>query len=338
VKTVPTCFSAMDFYSADHRKVDRRAFAKASVLSALAFSFPTWIFAAEVVQKFKIGMAATEWLSTDPSLASYWKAVEAISGLQIGATEADNSKAEFDVAYAGNAAAFRERSIKTKVRLTGVYQALLLHDSQQLPAMRTKIRAVANFLKTVGAEYIALGWDVPDENGKLYQRTHDDVARTVRTMDELGRISWEEYGIFSAFHAERDIPKEMILQILDETDPKYTRFCADVGHLTAAGLDAVKTVKNYASRLAVSHWKDFDPKLTAPSYLGPGASGDFVELGAGVVSFPELARLYHDIDFGGWVQLELDETRESSIAASARKMKAFVTDQLKLRLVAPDFG
>src|SRR6202048_4449488 len=151
-------------------------------------------------------------------------------------------------------------------------------------------------------------------------------------MDELGRISWEEYGIFAAFHAERDIPKAIILQILDQTNPKYMRFCADVGHLTATGLDAVDTVKRYSSRLAVSHWKDFDPKIPPPSYLGSGAIGDFVELGKGIVDFRGLTALYREIGFEGWVQLELDQTHEASIAISAQKMKALVTDELKLQM------
>ena len=312
--------------------IDRRRFVEASVLGALAFFFEPSTFATDKPQKFKIGMAATTWLSADPSLATYWSATEAISQLNIGATEADNSKAEFEVAYANNASAFRERSSKTGVRLIGVYQALVLHDAQKLPEMRAKIHSLARFLKAAGAEYIAMGWDIPDTGGKPYQRTAEDVGRTVRAMDELGRISWEEHGIFAAFHAERDIPKEMIIRILDETNPKYMRLCADVGHLTAVGLDAVQTVKSYASRLAASHWKDFDPKLPAPNYLGTGATGDFVELGKGIVDFRALADFYRNIGFDGWVQLELDQTREPSIAASAREMKAFVTDQLKLRM------
>jgi len=313
----------------------RRQFLKAGALGALVFFLPRTTFAAGKRQKFKIGMAATTWLSTTPSPATYWTAIDEISRLNIGATEADNSIVKFDVSYPNGAAEFVARSKKTGVRLIGVYQALWLHDTQKLPEMRAKIHSVARFLKEAGAEYIALGWDVPSSGGRLYRRTPEDVTHTVRAMDELGKISWEEHGILAAFHAERDIPKEMILQILDQTNPKYIRLCADVGHLTAAGLDAVQTVKTYSSRLAVSHWKDYDPKLSGPHYLGPEASGDFVELGKGVVDFPALADLYRQIDFDGWVQLELDHTRNASIAISAAEMKSFVTDKLKLQLYAP---
>ena len=312
----------------------RRQFLKTGALGALAFLLPPTTFAADKPQKFKIGMAATTWLSTTPSVATYWTATEEISHLNVGATEADNSIAKFDISYPKGSADFRARSWKTGVRLIGVYQALWLHDTRKLPEMRAKIHSVAHFLKEAGAEYIALGWDVPESGGRPYHRTPEDVTRTVRAMDELGQISWEEHGIFAAFHAERDIPKEMILQILDQTNPKYIRLCADVGHFTAAGLDAVRTVKTYASRLAVSHWKDYDPKLPGPHYLGSEASGDFVELGKGIVDFAGLADLYRQINFEGWVQLELDHTREASIAMSAAEMKSFVVNNLKLQLYA----
>ena len=48
-----------------------------------------------------------------------------------------------------------------------------------------------------------------------------------------------------------------------------------------------------------------------------------------------LADLYLEIGYSGWVMLELDRTREPSITASAREMKAFVTDTLKLQLYPP---
>jgi inosose dehydratase len=315
-------------------RIERRQFLKAGAATALVLAIdPTSTFAAEPVQKFKIGMAATTWLSADPSIATYWKATEGIAALDIGATEADNSKAAFDSAYANKIDEFQKQSRKVGVQLEGVYQALMLHETNQLPAIKAKVNSVAGFLKAASAEYIALGWDVPWGPGrKPYVRTPADVQQAIRTADEIGRISLEEHGIFMALHAERDIPKEITLQILDSTNPKYLRFCADVGHLTAMGLDALETVKKYASRLAASHWKDFDPKLGGPSYMGPGTRGDFVELGKGVVDFQGLANFYREIGFDGWVQLELDHTREASIAISAQKMKSFVTEQLKLQM------
>jgi inosose dehydratase len=316
--------------------VERRRFLKLSLLSGSALAVSPFTSVAGPQQKFKIGMAATTWVSKSPTTASYWNAVEEIFGLNIGATEADDSNAHLVASYGKSTAEFLSRSHKFGVYLAGVFQSLLLHEEQKLPEILSKIRSVAGFLKAVNAEYIALGWSLPRGFGaKGYEETSGDVRLAVRAMNEIGRLTSEQYGIYIAFHAERDIPKQVVLQVLDQTNPKYVRFCADVGHLTAMGLDALQVVKKYAARLAVSHWKDFDPKLPGPSYMGTDAKGDFVEVGKGVVNFRGLADLYREIGYEGWVMLELDRTREPSIMVSAREMKAFVTNQLKLQFYPP---
>jgi sugar phosphate isomerase/epimerase len=317
--------------------VERRQFLKLGLVGSSAFAAASSASAAGPPQKFKIGMAATTWFSKVQSTTSYWDAVQAIASLGIGATEADDSNAHLVSSYGNKTADFVNRSRKFGVYLAGVFQSLPLHEKDKLPEMQSTTRAVAGFLKSVKAEYIALGWSAPATLGKSgYTQTSTDVNNTVRVMDEIGGLSLEEYGIYIAFHAERDIPKDIVLQILDRTNPKYVRFCADVGHLTATGIDALTVVKNYAARLAVSHWKDFDPKLPGPAYLGEGVKGDFVEVGKGIVDFHGLADLYREIGYNGWVMLELDRTREPSILASAREMETFVTDQLKLKFYPPN--
>lgn len=92
-------------------------------------------------------------------------------------------------------------------------------------------------------------------------------------------------------------------------------------------------MKTYASRLAVSHWKDFDPKLPAADFYGSEAKGDFTELGRGVVNFAALADLYKQLGFAGWVMIELDRAgQKAGFLESAREMKGFVTEKLKLRV------
>jgi sugar phosphate isomerase/epimerase len=316
--------------------IQRRRFLKLSLLGGSALAVSSSASVAEPQQKFKIGMAATTWVSKSPTTASYWNAVEEISALNIGVTEADDSNAHLLSSYGNSTAEFLRRSYKFGVHLAGVFQSLPLHEEQNLPQMLSKVRSVAAFLKAVKAEYIALGWSLPRGfKGKGFEQASGDVRLAIRAMNEIGRLSLEQYGIYIAFHAERDIPKQLVLQVLDETNPKYVRLCADVGHLTAMELDALQVVKKYAARLAVSHWKDFDPKLPGPTYMGTDASGDFVELGKGTVDFRHLAYFYREIGYDGWVMLELDRTREPNIMASAREMKAFVTDELKLQFYPP---
>ena len=314
----------------------RRDFLKAgAALGAVAVGGVPHGAASARPQKFKIGLAATLWLTAVPTTEEYWVACKEIASLGIRATEADNSEAKLDTAYGDKPADFKSQSAPYSIILTGVYHPLLLHESSKLEEMRQKTSHLAKFLKAVGAEYIALGWDVPPPvGGHIYRRTASDVKNAIQVMNELGKMCWQEDGITLAYHAERDQPKEIILEALDGTDPKYVHLCADVGHLTASGLDPVHTVKTYASRLAVSHWKDFDPKLPAPEFYGSDARGDFTELGQGIVDFNALAELYKELGFAGWVMIELDRAgQKSGFLESAREMKGFVTDNLKLRIV-----
>ena len=135
--------------------IKRRDVLKAGVTGALALALKQKTFAAEPPQRFKIGIAATEWLARDHSVAGYWKAADAISALGVGATEADNGDAQLDSAYGAKPLAFRQLSQRAGVRLLGVYQAMLLHDRAKLPEMLAKIRSDGRFLKAIGAEYIA---------------------------------------------------------------------------------------------------------------------------------------------------------------------------------------
>jgi inosose dehydratase len=312
-------------------QMDRREFLARGAVGLSVAAAARQMAGASAGQRFRIGMAATTYLTASPSTATYWQACEALAGIGIGATEADNGEAHLDDVYGNKIADFKTKSSEAGIALVGVYQGLPLHDTSSLPQMRKKLGAVAQFLKAAGAEYIALGWDAPGRNGQPYQRTRADVRNAVRTMNEFGRLSSGNYGISIAYHAERDTNKETILQVLDDTDARYVHWCADVGHLTATGLDALATVRKYASRLRASHWKDFDPKLKAPQYLGPGASGDFVELGRGIIDFPALAQLYLDLGYDRWVMIELDRTRQKKLD-SQREMQTYVTDRLRLKI------
>jgi len=313
--------------------MNRREFLKSGgIVGTVLIAGPAAMRAEGKPQRFKIGMAATLWMSEHPNTGGYWKACEAIRSLNIGATEVDNSLAKLDTAYGTKVAEFEHESAREGVALQGVYHAIPLHERSKFQEMRQNTARLAKFLKSVGAPYIALGWDVPaGPGGQLYQRTPADVKTAITAIDEIGKMCQEEYGMLIALHLECDIKKEIMLEILDRTNPRYAHFCPDVGHLTAAGLDAVSTVKKYASRVAVSHWKDFDPHAAAPEYLGSEARGNFVELGKGIVDFPGLAELFKGIDFSGWVMIELDGTR-MPLLESARMMKAYVTDRLGLRV------
>ena len=226
------------------------------------------------------------------------------------------------------------------MKLVGVYQSVQLHDEAELPEARKKVGQVAKFLHDVGARYIAMGWGQRQRTGRrVYftpgaspQRTAEDVKRAVSALNELGRMALQESNIKVAWHPGRNQTRDIIRGVLDGTDSKHVFFCADVGHLAGAGYDPVEAVRTYGARLAASHWKDFDPNVPfrRPDYAET-IKGDFVELGRGVVNFPALLEEFDRLNYRETIQLELDRTLKDPIE-SAREMKTFITETLKLTL------
>jgi inosose dehydratase len=71
-------------------------------------------------------------------------------------------------------------------------------------------------------------------------------------------------------------------------------FCPDLGHLVAAGGDAVDLVTRYADRIPYIHYKDVT------------ADGAFVPLGEGVIDFAGVTAALRDAGYDGWIVIELD--------------------------------
>jgi sugar phosphate isomerase/epimerase len=290
----------------------------------------------ENAQQFKIGMAATLWLGGRPSTAAYWQACDALASIGIRAVEADNGRAALDATYLGKSEEFKRRMATNRMVLAGVSHRLPLHDRARLPEMRTRIAQLGAFLRSVRASYIALGWEVPGPvGGKPYERTPDDIRNAMRAANQLATISEEETGIVIGYYPERDESKVTIQRFLDGTASGLLRFVPDSGHLMALGFDPAAVVRTHGVRVCASHWKDFDPKLPAPPAYGSLATGDFTQLGHGIVDFAALADAHKKAGFKGWAMIDLDiPARNKERIQSARDMQAYVTGKLGLNLYA----
>ena len=319
--------------------MDRRQFLK----TGAALAFPPALVRGANPQKFKIGMAATTWLQANASADTYWKACQDMSSVGFHATEADDTLSDLDEVYRDKLSEFKNRSAQYSVELKGVFYSFALWDQANMPDERKKAAQICKFLKAIGATYIAPGEGRRQRQGtkvlfeakpqeKAAQEAGEGVDQAIKSLNELGKLCKEEYGVSIAFHPGRGMSKPMIQTILDKTDPRSVGFCADVGHLTAAGYNAVEAVRTYRSRLIASHWKDYDPNAAfrRPDYAKT-RKGDFVELGKGTVDFPALAATFKEIGYSGWVMLELDRSLTSPLQ-SAREMKAYVVDKLKLTI------
>ena len=94
-------------------------------------------------------------------------------------------------------------------------------------------------------------------------------------MTEVGKRT-ADAGIKFAFHphawtlVERQPELDMMM---DMTDPTLVYLVLDTGHATLGGIDPVKCLRDYYSRIAAIHLKDAEAKYnTANGWKGPAPS------------------------------------------------------------------
>ena len=147
------------------------------------------------------------------------------------------------------------------------------------------------------------------ENGKILARNLNEVGK--RTMDA---------GIKFAFHphawtlCERQPELDMLMEL---TDPKYVYLVLDTGHATLGGIDPVKALRDYYSRIAAIHLKDAEAKYnTARGWKGPAPSEEeharvnlYKLLGSGGVDFVTFFQELRKRNYDGWVTMDFDMPR-----------------------------
>ena len=148
----------------------------------------------------------------------------------------------------------------------------------------------------------------------------DDAKALAANLNEIGKRAMGETGVKFGFHphcwtlVERQPELD---KMMDLTDPRYVFLVLDTGHASLGGIDPVKALVTYYSRLAAVHLKDCEPKYSAGNgWKGPAPSEEehkrvdlYKRLGTGGVDFPALFRVLRAKNYDGWVTLDFDAPR-----------------------------
>jgi inosose dehydratase len=185
-----------------------------------------------------------------------------------------------------------------------------------------------NLSRRVGAENLS------PANGKILARNLNEVGR--RTADA---------GIRFAFHphawtlVERQPELDMMM---DLTDPRLVYLVLDTGHATLGGIDPVRCLRDYYSRIAAIHLKDAEAKYkTANGWKGPAPSEEehaqvnlYKRLGAGGVDFQAFFRILREREYDGWVTLDFDAPRpgEGTVEQDMSSHKKYLLETLHANL------
>jgi inosose dehydratase len=164
-----------------------------------------------------------------------------------------------------------------------------LHRPDELPAITAKTRKVAALTAALGAEHLVFV-PVPgyrDDTTGAYlapaQLSPDEWRTMTRSVDELGRVVWEEHGVHLQFHPHADSHVETQVQIerfLADTDPRYVNLCLDTGHVAYRRGDSVALIRDHPDRVRYVHIKQMDPEVVAKAEAEDLAFGQAVALGA----------------------------------------------------------
>jgi inosose dehydratase len=211
------------------------------------------------------------------------------------------------------------------------------------PAKREKILAdhlrLVRYIKSLGCDHLKINTGPRRPLGT----TAEDLRNMASVLDELGRRIREEEGIRFAVHAHMWSQLENrreIDYILGHTDPKNVYFVLDTGHITMAGIDPVELARSLGHRVIEFHLKD-----TKPQHRGgakeridrPDMQKDppFFPLGEGGVDFPALKAHLDQINWRGWLTVELDSSPFRTPKESARVSRDYLVQKLGISVTEP---
>lgn len=196
-----------------------------------------------------------------------------------------------------------------------------LHRPDDWPDILAATRRVAELTSAIGARHLVFV-PVPgyrdDKTGAYLEPAalDDDAWKTlVRATEELGRITWEDYGVRLQFHPHADShveTQEQTERFLADTDPRYVSLCLDTGHLAYRRADSVEIIRRYPERIGYVHIKQMDPAVIDVAERDGLAFGQAVTLGAsceppkGVPDVESVADALRGLDADLFVVVEQD--------------------------------
>jgi sugar phosphate isomerase/epimerase len=213
----------------------------------------------------------------------------------------------------------------------------------QDPAQQSRIiksgREAMDFLKIFGARHL-----VVFSPGRM--RPGTDVDAGFKAMCEcynrLGEAAGE-MGFKACLHnhmGQMCQTAEEIDKCMAMTDPKLFHFGPDTAHLNLAGCNTVDFFKRYKSRIAFMDYKDSRWTTPTEDFKQPNGTvhpkdsymakfyNSIYDLGDGDVDFPGCHRVLKEMNYKGWICVDLDIARKGP-RVSYERIGAYVVNKLE---------
>jgi inosose dehydratase len=164
-----------------------------------------------------------------------------------------------------------------------------LYHAEAYDGILAATRKVAELTAALGAKHLVFV-PVPgyrdDKTGAYLHAAELDAAEwatMIGSIDEVGRMVSEEYGLTLQFHPHADYHVETQSQterFLTDTDPRFVSLCLDTGHLAYRRADVPEIIRKFPDRVGYVHIKQMDPAIVERAEREDLSFGQAVALGA----------------------------------------------------------
>jgi sugar phosphate isomerase/epimerase len=190
-------------------------------------------------------------------------------------------------------------------------------------AKKAGLEVVSMALNETTSEMADVAKKMGAESGWLCLFEKDDKAAARVTKRLAGAFG--EKGMKVAVHPHVRSNAENLGQLDVLLKASKADICFDSAHLEALRIDLPQFIARYGDRIALAHLKDLRDHVD-PAKID--YDRDFVDLGEGVVDFQAVVRALKDIDYDGWLMIEVDFPHKISMGESAKKNYEYLQNLL----------
>ena len=216
------------------------------------------------------------------------------------------------VDYADDTDGFSRLLADAGVSLIGVYSGGNYIYPDILEEELWRADRAASVAAACGAEFLVVGGGAQRADG-IRDGDHEMLARA---LDQVCDIA-ERHGLTAQFHPHLTTIAENPEQIERVFALSRIGFCPDTAHLAAGGGDPAAMIRQHFDRISYVHLKDFRSEPFA-----------FLPLGEGDLNMAGIVATLAELNYTGWVTVELDSHANPRAAAelSARFLKSAMRD------------
>ena len=192
------------------------------------------------------------------------------------------------------------------------------YDASRRAQVLSSARTAMEFLKRFGAQHLVVF--SPSRSAGSGEAAFKTMCECFNQLGEMAG----EMGFRAGLHnhlGQMVQDAEEVDRCMAMTDPKLFWFSPDTAHLHLAGIDVVKCMEKYKTRLMLADYKD-------AKKVGAKLTDNIFDLGDGEIDFPGCHRVLKSIGFRGWLCVDLDTARKGP-RASYERCGAYVVDKLE---------